>query len=252
MDTPVLDEGFALAHLVCTALEKSAFAVVGQETGEAIYTKAGRVGFPYAGFSGGYAQTINACTALIYSGRVDNYKDLRLTPIPGAIRHKGKIGGAAQENVYVAVDKLTPTQNRALAVVVLYHCLHSNLKLHHVGFSYSDEKSYQRANSKFQAGGEISKNGVAHTFFKIPNEGSFFYREHLFNPYSSRNKRVHLDFVCEDPPRFIWFVAGAFGQIPVVCPDVKPDETAGYVCLGDEFEITTRAKWLNVSEQGQL
>ncbi len=241
---------YAFAQTLCAVLGDCAYVVVGRMTGQtnAVLTYGNWAGqlpggtvslAPHIAY-GKFGELV-----LLDGGRDGN---LVMTPVPGNEQSYGWMGGVAQKGVIVAVSKWAPEHDRLLALLTLYHAVHQGLILHHTGFRFSERANYESKNALFRNG--MDRPAVDHerTYFRVDN----VYREHQFFPYGPWDDARHWDFVCQDPDALLYYIAIAYGRVPVFFDDVGPHDPVGVVWVqaknGSKLGVMARKKWWNVEE----
>lgn len=159
---------------------------------------------------------------------------LIMTPVEGNELSLGWMGAVAQNGTAIAVSKLAQEHDKLLALITLYHAIHNDLSLHHVGFRFEDFAAYTRENRLFR-GGMVRNVPGDHDRTYFPLSGGR-YREHQWFPGGPHDRGKHWDFVTEQPEDFLWFVARAFGKEPVIFEDSGANDPMGVVWVTAESD----------------
>ncbi|MFC1722086.1 hypothetical protein ACFL0C_00375 [Patescibacteria group bacterium] len=177
---------------------------------------------------------------------------LVMTPTAGNDVGYGWMGAVAQNGLIVGVSKWAQEHDRLLALITLYNQIHHNLLLHHVGFRFPNQDAYTIENGVYR-GGLVRNIPGDHDRTYFPIKGGF-YREHQWFPEGPHDSARHWDFVTEEPEEFLWFVASAYDQEPVLFDDVEENDPIGMVWIaassdGTKMGVMARRTWWTVENE---
>jgi len=164
----------------------------------------------------------------------------------------GWMGGARHNDYIVGVSKWSEEFDRLLALLVLYH-LQWETQLHHFGVRFPSHEAMNRASV---ASGlmaiEMPANDHFRIYHPVASKDGIYYLEEQYFPEGPYDFARHWDLTAKSPDHLLWYVANAFGQVPVLFDDVGPNEPIGVVWIkdkkGNKFGVMAREKWTPVEE----
>lgn len=243
-------KGYLLANTLCNALGEYAYIVTGEVGKQACEIQA------YGNWAGNVPSGLQSRAPHVAYGKFGELVlagagvngELVMTPVPGNEMSYKWMGGVAQNGFGVAVSKWAQEHDQLLALLTLYHCVHQDLHLHHVGFRFATHAEYEEANSHFMNG--MVRPAEDHERMYV-NMGPF-YREHQFFPGVPRQSSRHWDFVCEQPKELLLFLAHAYNTEPVTWIAGENDPI-GVVWVqagsdGSKLGVMARSKWWNIED----
>jgi len=240
--------GHALATEFCESAGLFAFGVVSQaDPGGGVISYGGWMGEVPVGVDSKAPQVAYRKTGELVMAGAGLDGQLVMTPIEGNELSDKWMGGVALNGTIVAVSKWAQEHDRLLALAVLYHAQYGGLELHHAGFRFLSEKSWQVANAGLEGGMIRPAEDHQRMYFTT---GKGYYLEHQWFPGGPHDQAMHWDVVCDDPQGLLRFVSSAYGKEPKFFEDCGSHDPIGvfWVTSGDGTKIGLMARpiWWDV------
>ncbi|MCB9801375.1 MAG: hypothetical protein H6773_04290 [Pseudomonadales bacterium] len=188
---------------------------------------------------------------LIVASRERQTNRFAVTPFQDYVKSYGWMGGVLFDDLAAAISGLPQEVDRVIAATLVYAML-NDVSLHHVGYRHGSEDAMWDAAIAYARQNQtdiLNRPADDHQRLYLPVDivdgrapNGVVYVEHQFFPGKvDAPEKIHFDLLTPNPVDLLIFLAGAFGQEPVLWPDGDTYDPVG------EFKVVSASRGIEFS-----